>query len=265
MDTQYVRTTGTRVLLGLVLSLLLILMDGMGWIQPVYGAGSFIVEPVTYWARRSVQSIENVVGTIASIGELRGRNAELALEVSQLRSEVGAYRELERENEVLRSQLGIALTKEWTLVQSRILSIDRYGSAEHVIIDVGFDDGVSEGDTVILGDLLIGTIREVFPSTSRVRLVSNQDSNIYAVDQNTSAKGLVHGSLDGVVMEEILESETVKEGDIVVTWQDDIPGGLVLGLITEIVDIPTSSTKRAYLEPGFSLEDVQYVFVVTEY
>ncbi|MDD3661872.1 MAG: hypothetical protein PHG63_02290, partial [Candidatus Dojkabacteria bacterium] len=62
-----------------------------------------------------------------------------------------------------------------------------------------------------------------------------------------------------------LESETVKEGDIIVTWQDDIPGGLVLGLITEIVDIPTSSTKRAYLEQGFSLEDVQYVFVVTEY
>ena len=185
--------------------ILLILSDGMGWIDPLYSAGNYVVAPIAYWSNRAVVGVENVVGTVLQIGSLRSENAKLIVENSTLRAELAKSHEIERENEILRSQLGIELTKGWKLKKSRILGFDMYGIAEHVIIDTGSDDGISVGNVVILGDLLIGEVREVYASTSKVRLVSNQNSNIIVIDQNTRAKGLVRGSLEGVVMEDVLK------------------------------------------------------------
>jgi rod shape-determining protein MreC len=265
MDPDYLKTNGIRLAVALMTGILLILSDGMGWIDPVYSAGNYIVAPIAYWSNRTVVGVENAVGTVLQIGTLRSENAELVVENSKLRAELGRFRETERENDILRSQLGIELTKDWKLKRSRILGLDTYGIAEHVIIDTGSDDGVSVGDVVILGDLLIGEIREAYASTSKVRLVSNQNSNIFVIDQNTRAKGLVRGSLEGVVMEDVLENEQLNVGDVIITWEDDIPGGLVVGTVSEVVEVPTSSTKKAFLETGFSLEDIDYVFVVLEF
>ena len=262
MDAEYFKTVGVKVIGGIAISLLLILSDGMGWIEPVYSVGNYMFEPMAYWTSRTVGGVENIGGTFFQIGSLRSDNAKLLAENAGLVAQVGKLSEVQRENEILRSQLGIELTKDWNLKKVRILGIDRSGVAEHVIIDGGSDDGIVEGDIVILGDLLIGEVRDVFRSTARVRLVSNRNSNIYAIDQKTGAKGLVRGSLDGIVMEEVLENEKLEVGDVVITWDDEIPGGLVIGSITKTEEVPTSSTKTAFIETGFSLEDVYYVFVV---
>ena len=265
MDTDYIRKSGVRVIIAVVVTLFIILASGMGWLRPLYSGANLIARPIEYWVIQGIRGSENFIATIAEIGSLRSKNADLVIENAKLAGELGAYKEIEKENEILRSQLGIELTKDWELKKVRILGIDEYGMSEHVVIDGGSDDDIEVGDVVILGDLLIGEVRDVFQSTARVRLVSNQKSNIVAIDQKTRAKGLVHGSLEGIVMEGVLENEELNVGDTVITWEDDIPGGLVVGTISEVETDPTSSTKKAFLETGFSLEDVQYVFVVLNF
>ena len=265
MDIDYLKKTGVRLMFGVVASVFLLLSDGMGWTEPVYSVGNFVVEPVEYWTNEVGMWIENAASTITEIGSLKSENARLSMEVADLTSELGKLSEVEIENETLRTQLGIDLSKDWVLSKVRILGLDERGVSEYVIIDGGRDQDILEGDVVIVGDILVGEVRDVFQSTARVRLVSNQGSNVAVVDQRTRAKGLVRGSLEGIVMEEVLENEELEEGDIVITWEDDIPGGLVVGIITGVEDVPTSSTKRAFIEQGFSLEDLQYVFVVIDY
>lgn len=265
MDIDYLKKTGVRLVIGLVVSFFLLLSDGMGWTQSVYSFGNYIAEPVVFWTNEFGMWVQNTAATISQIGSLRSENARLSMEVADLTSELGKLSEVEIENEALRTQLGIKLTKEWTLERVRILGLDERGVSEFVLIDGGRDQGIEVGDVVIYGDILVGEVREVFRSTARVRLVSNQSSNIAVVDQRTRAKGLVRGSLEGIVMEEVLENEQLEEGDIVITWEDDIPGGLVVGLIIDVEEVPTSATKRGFIEQGFSLEDLQYVFVVTDY
>lgn len=265
MDVDYLRTTGVRLLIGIFASLFLLLSDGMGWTQSVYSFGNYAAEPILYWTNELGMWVENTAATISQIGSLRSENARLSMEVAELTSELGQLSEVEIENETLRTQLGIDLTKEWTLEKVRILGLDERGVAEYVLIDGGSDQDIEVGDVVIFGDILVGEVREVFHSTARVRLISNQESNVTVIDQRTRAKGLVRGSLEGIVMEEVLENEELEEGDIVVTWEDNIPGGLVVGVITEVEAVPTSSTKRGFVEQGFSLEDLQYIFVVTDF
>ena len=265
MDTEYLRENGIRLAAGVAVSVFFLLAYGLGWFQPIYSAGNYVFQPIAYWGTQAVESVGTVVETVTQIGTLSRENARMKAEIAQLRANLGVYQEVHEENSVLRSQLGIPLTQEWKLLEVRILGINVYGVAENVIIDAGSEDGVQTGDAVILGDVLIGEVREVYGSTSRVRLVSNTESNVYSIDRNTNAKGLVRGSLQGIVMEEILESEAVNEGDIVISWEDEIPGNLVIGSVNRVEAVPTSSTKKAYIDPGYSLEDVQYVFVVLEF
>ncbi len=263
MDVESLRKNGTIVIVGLVISLFSMLAYGLGWFTPIYASGNFILRPMAYWGRELIKGVENTAQTVGQISLLSKENAKMKNQVAQLTAELGVLREVKDENDQLRSQLGIPLTKDWQLVKAIVLGSDTYGIAEYVIIDSGSSDGVSVGDPVIIGDILVGEVREVQDSISKVRLVSNTESNIYAIDQNTNAKGLVRGSLQGIVMEEILESEAVEVGDIVVTWEDEMPGKLVIGSVSRIENVPTSSTKKAYIDPGFNIEDITHVFVVT--
>ncbi|MEA3357682.1 MAG: rod shape-determining protein MreC, partial [Patescibacteria group bacterium] len=209
--------------------------------------------------------IDHFISTIWEIGSLRSRNADLEVDNALLRAELGELKEIREENAALRQQVGVEMTMGWNLNLVRVLGIDIQRFAGYVLIDAGRDENIGVGDAVVLGNILIGEVRDVYKSTSRVRLVSNQNSNIMGVAQETRAKGLVHGSLDGIVMEEVLENEELKKGDLVVTWQDDIPDNLVIGEIIEIDDNPTASTKSARLESGLDLGALDYVFVVMDY
>lgn len=241
------------------------LSEGMGWTQPVYTAGNYVMEPVVYWTNEFGIGVERTVGTIVEIGSLRSENARLNLEIAELLAQCGNLSEVEKENDILRTQLGIEVTKDWQLVRVRVLGLDERGVADYVIIDKGWDKDIAVGNVVIYGDILVGVVREVFQSSARVRLISNQGSNIAVVDQRTRAKGLVRGSLEGIVMEEVLENEEIAVGDVIMTWENDIPEGLVVGVIRAVDETHTLPTKRAFIDQGFSLEDLQYVFVVTEY
>jgi rod shape-determining protein MreC len=254
-----------RLIIGGAICLLLILINGMGWLRPLYSWADYILEPVQYWSGQFSKTVENSFETIVEIGTLRKRNNELLIENAKLKAEISENNECETENESLRKQLEVDSSQDWDLKKSRILGIDRNGTSEHVVIDLGSEDGIEKGDVVVIGNILLGEIRDVYETSSRVRLISNQNSNVIALDQETRAKGLVHGSLDGLVMEEILENEEINIGDTVITWQDEIPEGLVIGEIREVEDNPTASTQTAYIDPGFSLEDLDFVFVITDY
>lgn len=264
MDIDYLRKNGIVLVAGIAASLFCMLAYGLGWFKPLYVGVNFVLQPVAYWGRETVEGIRNVSETVSQISSLRAENAKMKAEVTQLQARLGVCAEVENENQILRSQLGIPLTENWKLVKARVLGVDVYGIAEYVIIDRGTDDGIKTGLPVILGDVLVGEVRETYNSISKIRLISNIGSNIYSIDQNTNAKGLVRGSLQGVVMEDILENEIINIGDTIISWEDEIPGNLVIGTVVRIEDVPTSSTKKAYIEPGYSLEDIQYVFIVME-
>jgi len=265
MHKGYFRQNGIRFLVGILISVFFILIDGMGWMKPVYDWGNYVTRPIQYWFGQAVKSVNNSLETVTQIGTLRSENHKLEIKNAELDAKVGKLKEIEKENEVLRDQLSIEVTKDWDLLLVRVLSIDKVETPQHVVIDAGSDQDVKNGDVVVIGDLLIGTVTDVYKRTSKVRLLSNKNSNIVVMDQNTSAKGLLHGSLEGVIVEEILENETVNKDDILITWSDEIPKGLVAGRIKGVEDQPTSSTKKAFVDVGLSYEDLDYAFVVLDY
>jgi rod shape-determining protein MreC len=265
MNLQYLKQVGIRLVAGLALSIVLLLADGMGWLNPVYSGFNFVMKPIEFWTGRVVVSVGQFFDTFGHIASLRDENSKLKVENVELQSEMAKLGEIQKENDSLKNQLALPVSKEWKLETARILSVDTDGSAKHVVIDKGSRAGVREGDAVVVGDLLVGIVKEVFESTSKVRLVSHPEAKLIAIDQQTRAKGLVHGSLEGVVLSDVLNSDALNEGDSVITWSEDIPQGLMVGKIRKIEDRPTSTTKSAYIDTGVALEDLDYIFVILDY
>jgi rod shape-determining protein MreC len=265
MDSNYLRENILKLLGGIIICIFLILADGMGWLSGVYSAGNLVANPIRFWLGRTVEGVENVGLTVLDISNLRSENSELVIENAKLEAELENCKELRKQNEALKTQLDIDIEEDFELEMARVLGIDREGEAQHIIIDKGSDNGLEKGDPVVLGRILVGEVRDVFDSTSRVRLISNQNSNVSVISEETRAKGLLHGTLEGLVMEDILENEKIEEGNTIMVWSDDFPNGLVVGEVREVKIVPTSSTKEAVVQSPLNFEDLNYVFLITNY
>ncbi|MBN1618816.1 rod shape-determining protein MreC [Candidatus Dojkabacteria bacterium] len=265
MDIDYLKKTIRSFVVGILICVFMLLLDGMGWIDPVYSSVNFVMEPLEYFAGRSVVSVQGFFSTITQIGVLSSQNNELKIDNAKLLAQISNIKEIEVENELLKDQLELTDDKEWQLEKARVLGLENESTVGSIVIDIGEDKDVHKNDVVIIGMIYLGRVSAVYKSTATVQLITDYNSNIICLDQETRAKGIVHGSLDGLVFEDVLENEELNVGDTVITWEDDIPQDLIIGKISKLEDSPTSSTKKSYVDIGFAIEDVDYVFVVIDY
>ena len=115
------------------------------------------------------------------------------------------------------------------------------------------------------GGLLVGRVEEVYDTVSKVSYITDSNSNVPVVDQRSRTKGLVHGSLEGLVMEEILQQEDIKEGDRIVTLGDQYPEGFLIGTVRQVIMTDTSSKKTAILEAAVDYSDLEKVYIITNF
>jgi len=101
---------------------------------------------------------------------------------------------------------------------------------------------------------------------SRVRLVTDGDSAV-AAETNRGVKGsLVGVGGEGMLFEQILQEKRLEVGDIVVTSGalGNLPSGIVLGKVVEVLEIASAVYKSAKVKPLFLETEVDYVFVLIE-
>lgn len=188
--------------------------------------------------------------------QLKRQNVELLAEIAKLK-------EIERENQILREQLGLEEKEDWQLISASII-----GRNQVLVIDKGEKQGIKPGQPVIAqGGLLIGQIIETFPISSKVLLITNPQSEINALAQVTRAQGIVKGEYGlGLKMEMIPQDKEIHLGDIVITSGLDgqFPKGLIIGTIETINRLDNQIFQKAILQPTFSFRDLETVFVILE-
>lgn len=172
---------------------------------------------------------------------------------------------LKEENDELRSQLDFFAKNSEHHVGAEVIgrSVDPLSTI--ITINRGSEDGVSEGNPVIVGSgVLVGTVIEVFNKTSFVRLINDNQSKIGATLLNTERTiGLVEGGYDiGVQMNFIPQNEKVNPGDTVITsgLSDNMPRGLVIGKVEFIEKQPLEPFQQAILDP---IADLSYITLVS--
>ena len=136
-------------------------------------------------------------------------------------------------------------------------------------INRGYLSGVDKGDAVITEMGVVGVVEEAYATSSRVRSILSEDTQIGAVAKESGESGVIRSDIrfanNGKVRLEYLENETqVRVGSIVTTSGTGgmFPTDLLIGRV-ESVERSGNGSYYAVVVPYVDVKTVSDVFVIT--
>jgi cell shape-determining protein MreC len=246
----------------IVVCLLLLLFDGIGFFNTVKSSGHSIGIKITEKSSSGIESLFTISDLFKDKREALLRVEELETDLLTLRSENAKLSTLLKELEVIKEQNTFTNPAETLPASVTAYISDRYG---YVIINKGSANNVKTGDAVVLKNLFLGQIVEVNKTNSIVRLINSPDTVIPALSIDNNAKGVVKGDFSiGLIMTDIPRGSTINKGESILTSSENeiIQKGLILGEVVSIEDSDSLTTKSAELKIIPDLRNLSEVFIL---
>jgi rod shape-determining protein MreC len=236
--------------------------------------GTRVFEPVELGLAGLIGQVEDVAGTVQKIGELARQNERYRDQIDRYEAQLARVRELEQENQDLRSLLGLrqkAGPSELILV--RRIAGDPNPFVGSLTVDKGEEDGVRTGMTVASARGLVGRVIRSAGSTSKVLLISDANSSVTGRVQSSGATGVIRGRVDGrllgpdepkLLMEKIPQEDRLQPGDLVLTSDlgGIFPEGLIVGQIAQVRRRDGDLFQEALIEPAVDMSRLERLYVI---
>lgn len=266
MSFNFFHTKLFKVVTTLVISGFLVFINPYNFFNPVRSAFFFVFSPFQKVAYGLTFEISEIKNFLSSIGQLKKENEKLIKENREFLAEKSKLEEVGRENEILRQELKLLPREKFNLEGASVISQDFYGQGDWIEINKGSSNGIEKEMPVIVDSgILIGKIGDVFSTTSKVILLSSPGSAVNAIDAKTESKGVVRGEYGlGVILDMVLQSESLNQGDDVITSGigKGFPRGLLIGKIQEIGSSGDKLFKRAVISSPVDFSRLRFVFVI---
>jgi rod shape-determining protein MreC len=168
-------------------------------------------------------------------------------------------------NERLRKLFNLQQKMEQPLVAAQVVGKDPSPWFQSVLLDKGRDDGVEEGQPVINPEGVVGIVVEATSHYAKVMLITDPNSAVDAVIQDSRARGIIKGGASGFcVLNFVLRKHEVAEGDAVVSSGMDgvFPKGLPIGRVAAIVKREAGIFQDVSVIPFVDFERLEEVLVV---
>ena len=168
--------------------------------------------------------------------------------------------------ERLQGLLDLQSTYNLQSTAARIVGQSSDAWTDTVTIDKGSLDGLAVNMPVANAAGVIGQIIEVGPNSATVRLVTDEQSGVSAMIQDTRAQGMVQGQADGTLrMLYVSVDSDVQEGDIIITsgLGGVFPKGLPLGTVASVTKSSNDVYYTIIVNPASRTENNEEVLVIT--
>jgi len=151
---------------------------------------------------------------------------------------------LEAENSHLRSLLGAAQNSKQAAKLGEILHMGRDPFTHKVVVDLGSQEGIVEGQAVIDGAGVIGQVTRVYPFSSEVTLITDKELAIPVQIERNGLRAIAfgHGRDTTVDLPYLPANVDIRKGDKLVTSGIDgvYPTGLAVAEIVKVERNPNS-------------------------
>lgn len=222
-------------------------------------AVSDAVVPILDVMSRPASTIAEVVGAVRDLATLRAENVRLREENANLMHWQTLARQLDNENRALQGQLNFVPDPDPSFVTARVVG-DTGGAFVHsMLVNSGSREGIRKGQAVIAGEFLVGRIAEVGQRSARVLLLTDINSHIPVILENSRAKAILTGDNSDRPRLNYLSSNTnAAPGDRVVSSGHGgaFPPGIPIGVISSVQD------GIVRVEPFVHRYQLEYVTVV---
>ena len=231
-----------------------------------------------YWVVATVTPLErffhgighNVRGGWSNYIDLRHtrqQNDDLKLQIARLRLEQAALAEDAMQGHRLQAMLDFKQHYVSSTVPAQVIGTSGSDLSHVIYIDKGAADGLKPDMAVITPDGIVGKLRDVFPHTAQVLLISDQTSGAGVLLTTTRIRAILHGSPTGrIQISNLTPDDRIKPGETVLTSGGDqiYPRGLPVGTIESIASDPDHAPYTLIqLRPAAKLNQLEEVLVIT--
>lgn len=209
-------------------------------------------------AQAAGSAVADATANPTTLSGLREQNDELR----NLLAEAEEYRQ---ETNRLQALLNMKQSSGVTGPVAHVVSRTSNAWDQSVTIDLGADEGIAGGMTVMGATGVVGQVSHVQAHTSTVRLLTDPNSGAAAMIQSTRKDGIVRGSLSGLLYLEDLDEDVIpEEGDIIVTsgLGGSYERGLFIGTVVSVSKTENDSTGDVIVDPNGDASLLEEVIVV---
>ena len=217
-----------------------------------------IVPNVTFLTM-PIKSVGRLVKDLTSYANVFQQNKRLKLELNEMKKWREAALQLEQKNAKLRAINNLKLSSSLLWVTGEIIADSGSPFSSSVLINLGIDDGITDGAAVLDGLGLVGRISGVEKKLSRVILLSDVKSFVPAIIEPINQEAIIRGDNTFVPLIDFLRgTNKVQAGSRVYTSGQGgvFPAGLLIGKVV------LSSDKKVRTRLAANLNQLDYVRVI---
>lgn len=275
ITSRQARRRGIAFSILLATTLLLMAFSANPYVHDFQSGLSFALRPFQGAIAGVAESVAGVAGAVGEIDQLRTENTTLRDENERLSNENARLQAVRAENEQLTALVQLQSGLEHKTVATRVISRETLETRRVVVLDKGTDDGIEEGDVVIVqGGALAGRVTDAGPTFSKVTLISDSTSTVVGQLAESGKSGDVVGQAGGVLIMRNIDSavpisldEEVYTAGIEVNAgiRSPYPKGLVIGSVVDVQRDANSVVQTAFLAPAAELDSFELALVITDY
>lgn len=253
-------------LLSIVLLTVSARMGTAGPLEMVRGGFSTITMPFRMAGSAIAMPFQGIGNIFSNLTADQQTLSDLKAENEQLRSRNAELEETNQSTQRLQGLLDLKNNYNLQSTGARVISGSTDSFNNTIVIDKGTSSGLAVGMPVVDSGGVIGQIIECGPTTSTVRLITDEKSGVAAMVQSSRAQGMLMGSASRqITLNLINTNQKVAVGDTVVTsgLGGVFPKGLPLGKVTSVEAAPGSIYYTIVIEPYGNVSSNEEVMVIT--
>ncbi len=197
--------------------------------------------PILFWVSLPFQHVAIFFHDVTGLAQLQADNVRLEQENIKLREWYQTALLLDSENKSLRQLLNLKVDPQYKHISARVIADAGNTYVKSLVVPVGIKDGVMKGAAVLSGDGLIGRIVEVGEDTSRILLVTDINSRVPVVVEDTGQHAIMAGENTStpILIHLPQDSEIVQESRLITSGYGGMyPHGLPVGkIVTDSDDV----------------------------
>ena len=230
--------------------------------------------PVQKAASAALDWVEGLYGYIYAYDRMVEENNSLRAENAALREEARSFKELEEENERLRTLFDWSVKHtDFDLESAKIVAWDASNYVSAFTISKGANAGIELGDCVVTEyGALVGQIMELGDEWATVRSVIDVDMDVGALVGDESFAGVITGEFS--LMKQGLTRVTYLTSGAQIFPKDEVltsgkggsfPAGLLIGEISTVMTEAGGQMTYGIVTPACDVSRLSQVFIIKDF
>jgi len=258
---------GARAFALLLLSLLLMFLDHRdNHLDTVRNAISAAIYPIRVLVDAPSRLLAKAGEIIESRDELQRENDRLTDEILLTAPRLQQLSALRAENARLRGLLDARQRVPDEVRVVEIMAVDANPFRHSIVLDLGSNDGVYDGQAIIDADGIIGEVMQTGPMTANAILISDPGHALLVEVNRNGLRTVAYGTgeFGRLNLPGLPNNADIRAGDLLVTSGLDgtFPSGYPVAVVNTVNRIPQEAFADVTATPSAALDQVREVMLI---